>query len=323
MKICFYGVGGVGGYFGSLITQKNADLHDIYFIARGDHKDAINTNGLTLKKSGGEEIITVRPTLCTNDIKEIPVCDIIIVSVKSYDLPTVSEDLNKISNKDTIILPLLNGVDINERIRENLNSAFVMSSCVYVGTHIESPGVIYQKGGNCKISIGPDPINKEYIPEKLLNLLKDGNINFEWDENVQKAIWSKYMFIASFGLITSTYDKTLGEVIKDNTLLKKTEAIMTEILEISRRLNIDLKSDIVSESLKKADEFPFETKTSFQRDIEKKGLINEKDLFGGTLIKYSEKFNVETPNIKTVYIELNNMLEKKYNLQQRFGKKAV
>lgn len=313
MKICFYGVGGVGGYFGGLITQKSSNSNDIYFIARGNHKDVINSQGLTLKKSGGEEIIIAKPKLCTNEINEIPICDIIIVSVKSYDLPIVSEELNQISNKETIILPLLNGVDINERIRKKLNTGIVMRSCVYVGTHIESPGVIYQKGGSCKISIGPDPKNKAYFPEKLLNLLKNGNINFEWNINVQEAIWSKYIFIASFGLITSTFDKTLGEIIQDKILLEKTKAIMNEVLEVSKKLNVNLNSDIVNKSIEKANQFPFETKTSFQRDIEKKGVVNEKDLFGGTLIKYSDKFKIDTPNIKSIYSKLNKMLQQKYS----------
>ena len=38
MKICFFGVGGVGGYLGTIITDKFKDKHDIYFVARGEHK---------------------------------------------------------------------------------------------------------------------------------------------------------------------------------------------------------------------------------------------------------------------------------------------
>jgi hypothetical protein len=56
MKICFFGV---GGYFGTLITKRFQNDHDIYFIARGVHKDAIVKNELTLKKAGVNEIIDV------------------------------------------------------------------------------------------------------------------------------------------------------------------------------------------------------------------------------------------------------------------------
>ena len=63
MNICFFGVGGVGGYYGTLLTQyvNKTAAGDTYFIARGRHKDAILENGLLLKKEGGEEEILIRP----------------------------------------------------------------------------------------------------------------------------------------------------------------------------------------------------------------------------------------------------------------------
>ena len=53
MKICFYGLGGVGGYFGAIVAKRFCSEHEIYFIARGKHKEAICSQGLTLKKAGG------------------------------------------------------------------------------------------------------------------------------------------------------------------------------------------------------------------------------------------------------------------------------
>ena len=141
-------------YFGSLIAQRFNSEHDIYFIARGKHKDAICKNGMTLKKAGGAEIINVMPQKCTDNISDLPICDMVILSVKCYDIENAVKDINKITNKDSIILPLLNGVDIYDRIRKHLNTAIVLPSCVYIGTHIESPGIISQNGGNSKILIG-------------------------------------------------------------------------------------------------------------------------------------------------------------------------
>ena len=86
MKICFFGVGGVGGYFGTLVTDKFKNKHEIFFIARGSHKDAICSNGLTLKKAGDNETINVTPEKCTDTVNDLPVCDIIVISVKAYDL---------------------------------------------------------------------------------------------------------------------------------------------------------------------------------------------------------------------------------------------
>lgn len=309
MKICFFGVGGVGGYFGTLVTKKFTEKHDVFFIARGLHKDAINAQGLTLKKSGGEELINVSPKLCTDTVRDLPVCDIVVLSVKAYDLEHAASEIAKISNENTLILPLLNGVDIYERIRTQISTGVVLPSCVYVGTHIESPGVIYQKGGSCKISLGKDPMYPEIYPETLLSLLKDSSIDFDWEDQVQTSIWSKYMFIAAFGLVTAAYGKTLGEILSDPELSELTKSIMIEIEQIAKKLNIPLDTDIVETSFLKAKGFPYETKTSFQRDVELKGKTNEGDLFGGTLIRYGKELDVATTNTETVYDTLLKKFE--------------
>jgi 2-dehydropantoate 2-reductase len=308
MKICFFGVGGVGGYFGALVTKRFKDQHEIFFVARGKHKDEIISNGLTLKKSGGDEIINIKPDKCVEQVDKLPICDIIVLSVKGYDLENATKKISKISNDKTIILPLLNGVDIYERIRKDLKTGNVLPSCVYVGTHIERPGVIYQKGGNCKILFGNDPENHEIDLHPIKSVLSESLIDFSHEENIQVSIWSKFMFIAAYGLLTATFKKTVGEVLADGGLKGKTKSIMEEIQTISEKLNIPLPQNIVEKSLLKAQDFPFEAKTSFQRDVEKKGVVNEGDLFGGTIIRLGDKLNVPVPTTKEVYSRFINNL---------------
>jgi 2-dehydropantoate 2-reductase len=306
MNICFFGVGGVGGYYGTLLTKylDETGLGKIYFIARGSHKEAIIKNGLLLKKDGGKEEILVRPYLCSDVVDGLPVFDIVVVSVKGYDLDNATKQVSKIVNKNTIILPLLNGADIYDRMRQNLKEGYILPSCLYLGTHIESPGVIFQNGGSGQISIGKDPLYPEFYPEKLMTLFKEANIPIMFFEEVNSEIWQKYIFIAAFALVTAAYQKTIGEVALDKDLSILVKNIMQEIVLIAKALNIQLPPDIVEKSFSKANQFPFETKTSFQRDVETKGIQSEWDLFGGTVIRYAEKFDIHVKNTKDTFNRL-------------------
>ncbi len=295
MKICFYGVGGVGGYYGAVIGQKFGAVHDIYFVARGKHKEAICKNGLSLKRIGSGEVVNVVPKLCTDSVNDIPVCDIVILSVKSYDLDGAAKDLLKITNDNAIILPLLNGVDIYDRLRKHLHTQIILPSCVYIGTHIESPGVISQNGKNSKILIGRDPVHPAYKPDLLIDILRESGVYFTWEENVEVAIWIKYMLIASYALVTAAFDRTMGEVAKDTEMGGITKSIMTEIETIAHRLNVDLESGIVESTFAKALQFPHDTKTSFQRDVETKGDKNEMDIYSGTIMRLGKELGVDTP----------------------------
>ncbi|MCP4116957.1 MAG: ketopantoate reductase family protein [Desulfobacteraceae bacterium] len=300
MNVCFYGVGGVGGYYATLLTRyfNETGQGNTYFIARGKHKDAILEKGLLLKKDGGKEEILIKPCHCSDTVDDLPVFDIVVVSVKGYDLESVTREISKITDENSIILPLLNGADIYERMRQHLRKGYILPACLYLGTHIESPGVIFQKGGSCRISVGKDPSYPGFSPDKLIGLFRKADILIELFEDVNIEIWTKYIFIASFALVTATYGKTIGEVANDGKLGILVKNIMQEIAVVAKALKIGLPLDIVETSFSKAGQFPFETKTSFQRDVETKGRESEWDLFGGTVIRYAERFNIPADNTK-------------------------
>jgi 2-dehydropantoate 2-reductase len=55
----------------------------------------------------------------------------------------------------------------------------------------------------------------------------------------------------------------------------------------------------------KTKSFPFEARTSYQRDIESKKGKNEGELFGGTIIRLGERLGVPTPRTIELYKMVN------------------
>ena len=130
MNILIYGTGGVGGYFGGKLAeafQKNPGTNHLTFIARGEHGESIQRNGLVLKTDAGE--ITARPDLITSDPRTAPVPDLILLCVKVYDLPDAARVMDEIIKPDTVIIPLLNGVDSVARIRKITSRGIVLPAC--------------------------------------------------------------------------------------------------------------------------------------------------------------------------------------------------
>ena len=308
-RVCIYGTGGVGGYFGGRIADAFTDPqfkdYGIYFIARGEHLKAIKQNGIVVKTP--DRIISAKPTLATNDIGKIPAPDLILLCVKSYDLQQAATAINLVAHDNTVISPLLNGVDIYDRIRMNLDNAIVLPACVYLGTYIESPGVINQSGGNGVIIFGPDRQVSEYAGGNVKDFFQKIGIKYEWYDDPWPKIWEKYIFIASFGMVTALTGETLGAIMKNDKHRNMVRGIMEEIYAISKTKNISLPPDIIQKSMNKASNFPNEARTSYQRDIENKSQYNEGDLFGGTIIREGKVLGVTTPITEAVYQRINEM----------------
>jgi 2-dehydropantoate 2-reductase len=309
-KICIYGIGGIGGYFGGKIAhtintsgEKN---YECYFIARGDHLEAIKRNGI--KVVSPEQTIVGVPNKVTDDINEMPIPDLFLLCVKSYDLDEVVKSIRSKVKPRTVVVPLLNGADIYDRIRANLNSGIVLPACVFVGTHIQEAGVICQSGGDGKILFGKDPKFTDFNADNVISVFNDMGINYQWNDDPFPAIWSKYIFIASFGLVTVFTGKSLGEIMEDHKAKNKAREIMQEIYNIAKGKGIELPQNIIEESINKANNFPYDTKTSYQRDVEAKGNVNEGDLYGGTIIKEGKSLGIPTPATKLIYSEIQNKL---------------
>jgi len=304
-SICVYGIGGVGGYFGGRIAHeisKGNRAIQVYFIGRGEHLKAVQQHGLNLITD--KEEFFCFPNIAIDNIRHIPAPDLYLLCVKEYDLDNAVASIAKNISADTIILPLLNGVDIYERIRTNLQKAIVSPACVYVSSSIEKPGTIRQKGPEGHIAFGKDPKYLGYNYKYLIEFFNGMGISNTWYDNPYPAIWEKYIFITALSLMTAYSGKTLGEVLSDDKLKSVMENIMKEVVLIGKAKNIDFEQDIVEKTIQKAKNFPHESKTSFQRDYEKGKTRHEGDIFGGTLIRLAKECNVSIPTITDVYGEL-------------------
>jgi 2-dehydropantoate 2-reductase len=299
------GLGGVGGYFGGRLCQPlQAQGDNVYFVARGLHLDAIRKHGLLLSTSDHGDV-QCRPTLATDDFGDLPALDVCLICVKSYDLPVVLSGISPKISDGTLVLPLLNGVDIYERIRQTIKAGKVFPACVYVGTRIEDHGKVVQQGGACKILFGRDPRSPDFTPSRLFDILGGAGIKYEWFDDVYPEIWTKYLFIAAFGLVTAAFDKSLGQAMETPSLHDYVSSIMREIHAIASRQGVNLPDNAVSEGFQKGYAFSYETKTSFQRDIEQIDKPDERDLFGGTILRLGGLLGVPTPATQEIQNKLS------------------
>jgi 2-dehydropantoate 2-reductase len=300
-NVAVVGVGGVGGYFGGKLCRllQNGCGVNISFIARGEHLRAIQQSGLLLSSEIDGDILC-QPSLATDDFRRLPTLDLCLICVKEFDLAAALSQLRHVMKDDTILLPLLNGVDVCSRVRAVISRGIVLPACVYVGTHIERPGRVIQKGGACWILFGPDPHWPDFAPQEVLGLFERAGIRSDWTRNIQVEIWTKFIFISAYGLVSAAYDKTIGQILDDETLTSETKAITAEVIALARASGIPLADDVAEASLLKARGFPFEAKTSFQRDFERADKRDERDLFAGSIIKMGQKLRIDVPRTKAV-----------------------
>ena len=305
-KIIIAGIGGVGGYFGGLLANRFYDNEnvEINFFARGQHLKEIQANGLKVIK--GESEFIAKPTLATDNPVEIGISDFIIITTKSYDIEAVIKQLRPCINQDTIILPLLNGVDSKERIKDIFPDNIVLDGCAYIVSRLKQVGVIENSGNIQTLYFGLD----NFVNDKLLlleNLLKEANIEISLSKNISTIIWEKFIFISPTATATSYFDKCIGELIADNEKLKMTTTLIEEVKQIAKAKQIYVSDDITEKTVNKLKALPFETTSSMHTDFKNNKPNNELKSLTEYVIKEGRKYKLATP----MYMEMYEELKKK------------
>ena len=138
MKIAIMGTGGVGGYYGGLLAKQG---HEVTFIARGAHLQAIQKNGLQIKSIHGDFIVS--PAAAVANPAEVGAVDFVLVCVKTYDTESVARTMTPLVGAQTTVLSLQNGIDAAERLGKS--SGWIMPSAARPGSRRGgSAGVIKQ-----------------------------------------------------------------------------------------------------------------------------------------------------------------------------------
>ena len=196
---------------------------------------------------------------------------------------------------DTIIIPLLNGLDIYQRVRKVLDKGIVLPACVYITSYLEKSGKVVQKGPDGRVVLGKDPQFPDFNPGNLLAFSREMGLNFNWMDNPYVSIWEKYLLVGSFALATAASGLSFGEVVSDPEAKANLIGVMQEIIQLGQKQGIAIQMDLIDQTIAFIGLYPYDARSSFQRDLEQERGQNEGDIFGATIIRMGRELNLPTP----------------------------
>src|SRR5690242_17130269 len=103
VRILVVGAGSIGGYFGGRLLAAG---RDVTFLVRPQRANQLAQTGLVIRNSRGDVEIPAPPTITAEALGEAnEPCDLILLSVKAYDLEAAMESFAPAVGAHTLILP--------------------------------------------------------------------------------------------------------------------------------------------------------------------------------------------------------------------------
>jgi len=302
MRIAVMGAGAVGAYFGAKLS---ASGHNVAFLARGAHLDALRREGLRVDSAGAN--LRIQNALFTNDPGKVAVADLILFCVKSYDTDAAVGALAPMIGSVTTILSLQNGVDNADQIAARWGEKHTLAGVVYLGSQLVGPGTIKHSAGG-RIVFGELDGSVRDTTQSIERALTAAQIPCEISKDIRKAQWRKLLWNAPFCAIGCLTRATVKEIIESDSLRQLTVDCMNEVRQAARTQNVDLEAELLDETLnfsKSLGEF----KPSMLQDLEA-GKPLEYEAFNGIVVKLLRQAGKDAP-VNQVFYGTLEYLDKK------------
>lgn len=292
MKYLIIGTGGTGCCIGGFLASNN---NDVTFISRGENLQQMKKNGLKIKSGIMGDIHLPKIEVFSSE-EYADKADVIFICVKSYSINDIISSIKKVAHKNSIIIPIMNGYGIGEKISTSLNTAYVLDGCIYISAFIDSPGSIVQLGNLFKIVFGTRKgvsVNSAVVDD-ITNTLKNCGIDVIVSEKIERDTFKKFSFISSYASCGAYYDIPAKAMQQSGKYRQTFKELCEEIKQIGIKLGIDFDVDLTDANLRVLDSLTPDTTSSMQKDM-KKGRKTEIDGLVFEVIRMANNFGICTP----------------------------
>lgn len=289
MKICIFGAGGVGGYFGGRLAQAGMD---VTFVARGAQAAALQENGLKVSSiSGNFHLGSVQVVTAPSENGPY---DIALVAVKAWQIEAAAAALVGTLNEGGVAIPLLNGVEAPDALAKTLGAPAALAGLCGIFSFLDEPGHIRHAGTEPFIQIGERDGSQSQRVHTIATAMNEAQgMTVTVPEDMRAALWLKFLFIVAMSGVGSVTRAPIG-ITRDNPSTRNLlETCVRETYEVGIALGIPLPDDAVESTMNLLDGVPSQATASMQRDI-MNGKPSELQSQNAAVVRLGESVAVET-----------------------------
>jgi len=294
VKVAVMGSGGVGGYFGGLLAKGG---HEVTFVARGAHLDAISQNGLRVESTNDGNFTALGAAV--QETSSVGNQDLVLFTVKMYHNAEAIETIRPLVGPDTLILTLQNGIDNGQQLALEYGARRVLIGSVYMEGRIKEPGLVTQGGpGTASFGEAQPGITKRC--QTLLGTFLKANWRVELQENMPGMLWRKFSYLAGSAAVCAATRCNYGEMRSIPETRELIRGAIDEVLTVGKAIGAPIMNDTLEWAMNALDNFPEQGLSSLAKDfLENKPV--ELDGLTGTVVRMAEEAEVPVPLNAALY----------------------
>ena len=255
MRYAVLGAGGVGGLVGGALAKAGQPVTLLVRSGRRDHYP----ERLTVES---ETLGTFEAPVRVADQLDGQF-DVVWITVKATALEAALRTVSPEKLDDGVVVPLLNGVDHVEQLRDRYGAERVLPGTIQVEAEQIGHGRVRHLSAFANMQVAPRPATQARA-EVLCKELRGAGLGCEVREDEITMLWSKLCFLAPFALATTASGGPLGVVRSDPAWWTRLEGCVKEACTVGVAEGAKVSPEPILATLERA---PEGFRSSMQKDV--------------------------------------------------------
>jgi 2-dehydropantoate 2-reductase len=288
VKIAIFGSGGVGGYFGARLA---ASGEDVTFLARGAHLKAMQESGLRVESPNGN--LELPKVQATDRPQAIGPVDVVLFTVKLYDVDSSAATLHPLIGPDTVVITLQNGVEAMDMVGKHVGAGHVAGGAAYIVVVIDKPGHLRHTTAHSLVFGERDGRRSDRLVA-FEEACTSAGFKGKASTDVETDLWVKFVRLSTWSGMTTVTRSPMGVVREDPALFKMMMDAIEEAIAVGKARGITFPPDIIDSTVGMIKGFPPNSKSSMLEDLER-GRPLELPWLSGAVARLGREAGVATP----------------------------
>lgn len=304
MRILMAGAGATGGYFGARLAQAG---QDVTFLVRARRYQQLQANGLVLQTPAGTE--TLQPQLAQASTLTGHY-DLIIVTVKSFALDPLMDDIAPAVGPDTLIMPILNGIRHIATLQQRFGEDKVIGGLCKINATLGDKGEVIQMTPLHQLLYGALDGNNDARLQRVDAALRVSQVDTLFSENIMDELWEKWLLLSTLGAVCCLARGNTQQILTSRGGEALLQGIFAEILSVITAEGYQPRPAVTARIYELLNNPSTPMTSSMYRDLTQ-GFDIEADQVIGDLLLRAKRNGLATPLLNAVDVNLQVYLQQR------------
>ncbi len=307
MKIAIVGPGAIGCLLAAFLAKAKEEVHLLDHDPRRAGK--IKQEGLRVEGISGEIAVKVNITAAP---KEIGICSLVIICVKSYDTEEAIKFAKDLIGENTQILTLQNGLGNIQILNDAVGEERVIAGVTAHGATVIGDGHV-RHAGKGETIIGKASGNVLGPIKEVKNILCKAGFETKIVRDINSVIWSKLIINVGLNAAAALTRMANGLLLEYSGTKEVVRAAVQEAVKVAKRKRVKLMYDDPIQKVEGVAKATACNICSMLQDVLNKKRT-EIEFINGAIVRQGKALNIPTP-VNEVLTNLVKTIEASYERQ--------